>query len=142
MRSVAAHLVMIALVMTVAQADDAEALRGAWKLSAWQTDGKQLSEDHLAGGKLVLDGERYTVTLAGQGTSTGTQKLNAQKQPKTIEVTAADGPYKGAVCQGIYELDGDVFRVAFAPPGKPRPTAFTTTPDSGEWIHVWSRATE
>ena len=145
MRSVAAHSVisvMMALVMTVAQADDTEPLRGVWKLSAWQTDGMQLSEDHLAGGKLVLDGEHYAVTLAGRGTATGTQKLNAQKQPKTIDVTAADGPDKGVACQGIYELDGDVFRVAFAPPGKPRPTAFTTTPDSGEWVHVWNRVKE
>ena len=90
----------------------------------------------------MLDGDRYAVTLAGQETSAGTQNLNAEKQPKTIDVTAADGPHKGAVCQGIHELDGDVFRVAFAPPGKLRPTAFTTTLDSGEWIHVWNRVKE
>jgi uncharacterized protein (TIGR03067 family) len=130
---------MIALVMHAAQADDAAALRGTWKLSSWQTDGKQLSDDHLEGGKLVLDGDRFTVTLAGQETSTGTQKLDATKNPKTIDITADGDPKPGDTCLGIYEIDGDEFRVAFAPPGKPRPTAFTTKPESGQWLHVWTR---
>ncbi len=133
---------MMALAMTAAQADDSEALRGTWKLSAWHTDGKQLSDDHLVGGKLVLDGDRYTVTLAGQGTSSGTQKLDAAKEPKTIDITGDGDPKPGETCLGIYVLDGDVFRVAFAPPGKPRPTTFTTKPESGEWVHVWNRVKE
>jgi len=147
MRFAFAQSVMIALIMTVAQAPvaqaaDVDALRGAWELSAWHADGKPLSEDRLEGGKLVLDGDHFTVTLAGQGTSTGTQKLDAGKRPKTIDIMTADGPHEGTSCQGIYELDGDVFRVAFAPPGKPRPTAFTAAPDSEEWVHVWKRVKE
>jgi len=142
MRWVVAQSVMIALVMTAAQAGDLETLQGTWKLSAWQADGKQLSEEHVEGGKLVLDGDHFTVTLPGKATSTGTQKLDPTKQPKTIDITEEGGPNKGKTCLGVYEIDGDEFRVAFAPSGKPRPTAFATAPESGQWLHVWTRVKE
>jgi len=43
---------------------------------------------------------------------------------------------------GIYELKDKEFRVAFAPPGKPRPAKFATAPDSGQWMHVWKHMKE
>jgi hypothetical protein len=39
-------------------------------------------------------------------------------------------------------LDGDVFRVALAPPGEPRPKALATEAESGQWLHVWHRVKE
>jgi hypothetical protein len=54
----------------------------------------------------------------------------------------ASGPNKDKTCLGIYELKGDKFRVAFAPPGKARPTKFATAPNSGQWMHVWKRVKE
>jgi uncharacterized protein (TIGR03067 family) len=119
-----------------------EALQGTWKLSAGEAEGKALSAKQLKDGKLVFKGDGYTVTLADAGTVTGTQKLDPAKEPKAIDIVDASGPNKGKTCLGIYELRGDEFRVVFAPPGKPRPTKFTTAPGSGQWIHVWKRVKE
>jgi uncharacterized protein (TIGR03067 family) len=119
-----------------------EALQGTWKLSAGEAEGKALSAKQLKDGKLVIKGDDYTVTLADRGPVTGTQKLDPTKEPKTIDIMDASGPNKGKACLGIYELKGDEFRVAFAPPWKPRPTKFTTAPDSGQWMHVWKRVKE
>ena len=91
---------------------------------------------------MVSKGDQYTVALAGRGTVKGTQKLDSTKEPKTIDIMDASGPNKGKTCLGIYELKGDEFRVAFAAPGKVRPKNFTTTPDSGQWMHVWKRVKE
>ena len=114
--------------------------QGAWTLVAGETNGNELSEKQLKGGKLVIDGDQYSVTVAGKEAVTGTQKLDSLKSPKTIDITNASGPDKGKTCLGIYELKGDEFRVAFAPPGKARPSKFATKPDSGQWMHVWKRA--
>jgi uncharacterized protein (TIGR03067 family) len=118
---------------------DQDALQGTWKLASGEADGKALAEKELKGGQLVLKGNRYTVKLAGKGTVTGMQKLDSTKDPKTIDITDASGPNKGKTCLGIYELKGDEFRVAFAPPGKERPTKFASEADSGQWVHVWKR---
>ncbi len=122
--------------------NDAKALQGAWTLSAGEADGKALTKKQLKDGMLVLKGDQYTVTLANRGTVKGTQKLDPTKEPKTIDIKDASGPHKGKTCLGIYELKGDEFRVVFAPPGKLRPTKFTTAPDSGQWLHVWKQVKE
>ena len=118
---------------------NAEALQGTWKLSAGEADGKAIPEKEIKDGKLVIKGEHYTVTLPGRGTVKGTQKLDPAKEPKTIDIMDASGPNKDKTCLGIYELKGDEFRVAFAPPEKARPRKFATVPDSGQWMHVWKR---
>ncbi len=43
------------------------------------------------------------------------------------------------VMLGIYELEGDGYRVCFAPVGKPRPSEFTSKSGSGNILQVWER---
>lgn len=119
--------------------NDIDALNGVWHLESGQADGLPMAEAQLAGGKLVLDGADYTVTLPGMGTVTGRQKLDPSLDPKTIDITDATGPNQGKTCLGIYECEGDEFRVVFALPGHDRPKEFKTTPGTGEWLHVWKR---
>lgn len=137
------ELVVAFLACLLLAADDskkADSLDGTWTLSSGEADGKPLTEKQLKDGKLVLKGGKYSVTLPERGTVTGMQKVDSAKSPKTIDITDDSGANKGKTCLGIYELKGDKFQVAFAPAGKPRPTKFTTAPDSGHWMHVWTRA--
>jgi uncharacterized protein (TIGR03067 family) len=53
-----------------------------------------------------------------------TQKLDPSKSPKTLDAKVTDGPNKGAVILGIYEISGDTLKVCFDPEGKKRPTEF------------------
>jgi uncharacterized protein (TIGR03067 family) len=101
-----------------------------------------LSETQLNGGKLVIEGARYTVTLANHGTVTGTQKLGTTQGTKTIDITDESGAHEGQTCLGIYELNGNEFRVVFASHGGARPSTFETGPASGQWMHVWKRISE
>lgn len=123
-------------------APNGNALQGVWQLSSGEADGNALSPAQLKGGKLVIKEDRYTVTLVDIGTVTGTQKLGATHEHKTIDITDDSGPHKGQTCLGIYELDGNEFRVVFASPGGARPSSFETAPDSGQWMHVWNRMSE
>jgi uncharacterized protein (TIGR03067 family) len=119
-----------------------ETLQGTWKLTAGEADGKPLTEKQLKDGKLVIKGDHYTVTLEGHGTAMGEQKLDPKPATKTIDIKDSSGPNKDKTCLGIYEVKGDELRVAFAPTGKPRPSKFSTTPDSGHWMHTWKRVKE
>ncbi|MEX0866494.1 MAG: TIGR03067 domain-containing protein [Pirellulales bacterium] len=130
------------LVWGAAAVQAEETLDGTWTLSAGEVDGKALTEEQLQDAKLVINGDHYTVTLEGMGTVTGMQILDPTQNPKTINITDADGPRKGQTYLGIYDLVGDEYRVAFAMPGNARPADFSLTTDGGNWIHVWKRATE
>jgi len=46
------------------------------------------------------------------------------------------------VMLGTYELDGDRYKVCFAPTDKPRPSEFTSKPGRGNLLQVWERKKE
>ena len=124
-----------------AEADkELKKFEGTWTLSSGEADGKALTEQQLKGGKLVIQGDHYTVTIPGKENVTGTQKLDSMKTPKTIDISDDSGPNKGKTCLGIYEFKGEEFRCVFAAPGKDRPSKFSTAADSGQWLHVWKKA--
>lgn len=116
-----------------------ESLQGAWQLSRGEAEGKALTKEQIKDGKLVIEDDRYTVTLAGMEKITGTQKLDPTQKLKSIDITDASGSSKGKTSLGIYKIERNEFHVVFAQPGKARPTKFATLPDSGQWMHVWDR---
>ncbi|UUO05737.1 TIGR03067 domain-containing protein [Blastopirellula sp. J2-11] len=120
-------------------APNGDALQGAWQLSGGEADGNVLSQAELKDGKLEIKGDHYTIHLAEIGKIEGTQKLGVEHDLKTIDATNSTNEDKGKTCLGIYELEGDEFRVIFAQPGKDRPAKFETAPNSGQWMHVWKR---
>jgi hypothetical protein len=61
------------------------------------------------------------------------------KNPKEIAWTIEAGPLKGQTGLGIYELDGDTYKVCYAVPGKPRPREFASRPDTGISLEVYKR---
>lgn len=142
MRTSVAMGLAMALLLGAQSVNGEETLQGTWKLTAGEVDGKPLSEKQLHDGKLVIKGDHYTVTLDGRGTSMGVQKLDPKPATKTIDIKDSSGPDKDKTCLGIYEVKGDELRVAFAPSGKPRPSKFSTAPESGHWMHTWKRVKE
>lgn len=131
----------VAGLVFAADADtDLKKFEGTWTLISGEADGKALTEQQLKGGKLVIKGDQYTVTIPGKENATGKQKLDPTKTPKTIDISDDSGPNKGKTCLGIYEFKGEEFRCVFAAPGKDRPSKFSTAADSGQWLHVWKKA--
>jgi uncharacterized protein (TIGR03067 family) len=113
-----------------------QAFQGTWKLMQWDVFGKSMDKAELKDCKLVIKGDRYSLTLNGQTPTTGTQRVNPNKNPKTIDIIDTSGQYAGKMCHGIYEINGDEFRVIFSPPGQPRPKHFKVLHE-GQWMHVW-----
>ena len=107
--------------------DDLKALQGDWHFVDMQTD-PPASAQSLAAIKLI------TVTFAddsmtidpgnsGPPKTTTTVKLDASKNPKTIDVTPTDGPQKDKPGFGIYSLEGQVLKLYVN--HKSRPTSWT-----------------
>ena len=140
--SAAGLLLAVGLLYGASAAKVEEKLQGTWKLRAGEANGEALSAKQIQDAKLVIEGDQYRFTLDGKETITGVQKLGLASGTKTIDITDSTGPNKGQTCLGIYELQGDEFRVAFGTPGKARPSEFPTTPDSGYWMHIWNRVQE
>ena len=122
---------------TAARADDKanvekelKKFQGAWTFESSETGGKKLQADELKGLIVTFEGNKHTVKKDDKVIQVGTQKLDASKSPKTIDVTLTEGPSKGAVILGIYEISGDTLKVCFDPEGKKRPTQLTSASGS------------
>lgn len=138
-----------ALLTTIISADDAkdEAIKkdrklieGTWRVVALEVDGNKATEEDAK--KLtVVNGSDGTWNLLSEGkeVSKGTSTIDPTKKPKTLDFTITEGDGKDNLHLGIYELGEKTRRMCFAPPGKERPTEFTTTPGSEHILVMFER---
>jgi uncharacterized protein (TIGR03067 family) len=118
---------------------DAEALQGTWKLASVVRNGEEVPADFLQSAKLVVKGERYSVT-AGDQSAVATFKMDASKKPRQIDFTYIEGPQKGETIKGIYEVEGDTYRMCRGLTSESeRPTKFAAPADSGLIFVVMKR---
>ena len=121
-----------------AEKDELDKLNGTWKGVSVVEDGKEMPKAEAEAVRLTVTGEKYMLKLRDQDIE-GTHKLDPTKKPKQIEAVRTKGPEKGQKMVGIYELDGDTFKVCFAAPGKDRPTEFKSAAGSGHRLLVLKR---
>jgi uncharacterized protein (TIGR03067 family) len=135
--------VTFALVLTFSlaaygDAKDNDVIDGTWLPSTAELGGKAFPDEVRKTIKLVVKGDKYTVT-AGKETDQGTVKLNAKAKPKELDVTGTEGPNKGKTILAIYERDGDTLRVCYDLSGKKRPTEFKTKEGTQLFLVTYKR---
>jgi len=102
--------------------------------------GEAFSAEEVGQMTLTIGNGTYDVMQAGKVLKKGAHTLNEKKSPKHIDGTDTAGTTVG-INHGIYEITAaGHFRVCFAPVGKDRPTAFSTTAENGNFVHDWKRA--
>jgi uncharacterized protein (TIGR03067 family) len=137
---------MVGLCLGIAAAapqDDLDKLQGTWSLVSSVRDGHDVPDDEVSRTTLVIKGTAFTFpgdSRVGTG-PLGTFTIDPSRTPRAIDATPSSGPNKGETWLGIYEITGDLYKVAFAPPGKARPTRFVSEPGSGRLHSVWRRDT-
>jgi uncharacterized protein (TIGR03067 family) len=123
-----------------AVAKDLRAFKGTWRLSFKEQDGKKFSEEEIRDVIGTIDGSgNVSVRRGDKLINEGTVKLDPTKSPKTIDVTFTEGERKGQVVLGIYEIEGDAFRVCVARPGDGRPAELSAKAGSGRTLVVYQR---
>src|SRR5262245_49591152 len=107
-------LVLTAPGGTVARADDKadvekelKKFQGTWTVESVEAGGQKLPIDQFKGMTLSFVGDKYTVKIGDETIQSATQKLDPSKSPKTLDGTVAEGPHKGTVILGIYEISED-----------------------------------
>lgn len=116
---------------------DLEAMQGTWTLVSATKDGQALPADAVKKTTIVIKGDTFRFPGSAEDATSreGTFTLDATKTPRQMDSTST----KKEVMLGIYELDGDRYKVCFAPAGKPRPREFASKPGSGHILQAWER---
>ena len=140
---------LLTAIAATASADDAkdEAIKkdrklieGTWRIVVMEIDGNK-SSDEDAKKLSVVNGPDGTWTILSEGkeVAKGTNTFDPTKKPKTIDFTITESGGKGNVHLGIYELGEKARKLCFAPPGKDRPTEFTSKPGSEHILVMFER---
>jgi uncharacterized protein (TIGR03067 family) len=139
------HVPMILMAILLVAADTPEIdrgrLQGTWSLVMAVRDGKEIPDEEVSRTTLIINGETFAFphgATIGTG-PTGTFKVDPTQAPKAIDATPASGPDAGETRLGIYQIDGDLYNVSFAPRGEPRPLRFVSAPGGGASHSVWRR---
>jgi uncharacterized protein (TIGR03067 family) len=120
---------------------EVERFQGTWRWESVDNDGIKVPVEDFRDWRIVKEGSKYTLTQ-GNFVVKGTFEVDASKNPKTIDITRTEGPKKGTNSKGIYELDGDTYKICMDPEGKNRPTLFESKKGSGYGLQVLKRVKE
>jgi uncharacterized protein (TIGR03067 family) len=113
--------------------------QGTWTVESVKAGEMEIPIDNFKGMTVTFAGDRYTVKVGDMVIQKASQKLDPSKSPKALDGTVSEGPHKGTVILGIYEISGDTLKVCFDPEGKKRPTEFKTAAGSQVTLAVYKR---
>lgn len=121
-------------------ADERKLLQGTWLPTAAELSENPLDEATLKTMKLVIEEDKYAITVGISPFDKGTIKIDPAAQPKTMDIIGTDGPNKGKSFLAIYELNGDILRICYDLTGKVRPTEFKTRKGELLFLASYKRA--
>jgi uncharacterized protein (TIGR03067 family) len=105
-----------------------KALEGTWQAVRLLKGTESAPKDLIEQISLVLEDDRIKMMVKNMVVAQAHFKVDPTKKPRQIDVTDLDGPNKGKVSLGIYELEGTKLKTCFFVDGagtKKRPTTIT-----------------
>jgi uncharacterized protein (TIGR03067 family) len=105
-------------------------MEGTWAFRSLEVDGTAVPSSTLAGSSLLIDGDRFRMA-SPEATYEGIFTIDVEQAPHQIDIDFVEGPEAGNRCEGLFELDGDRFRLCLGLVGSKRPEGFATTLGSG-----------
>ena len=91
-------------------------------------EGKSVPGEFVEKGRYVFKGNELTIFEGDKNVGKATFTLDPAKKPKTIDMTATEGPGKGKTMYGIYRIEGDTLTLCI---GEERPTDFNGAGKAG-----------
>jgi uncharacterized protein (TIGR03067 family) len=119
-----------------------EKLQGTWQVVAVEMGGEQLPEEAVKEVSLVIKGEKMTAKgdfPDKDRYATVLFKIDPAAKPKQIDLTLAGSEDKGTKLKGIYQLDGDRWKLCVKLAGTERPTKFETKDDAEQILVTFKR---
>jgi len=115
-------------------------LEGNWTVVSGQENGQALPAERIKGARVSVTAATITVAVGDKTRRVMTYKMDATRNPKTIDMTETEGTEKDKAALGIFAVDGDTLQLAYGLPGRERPKDFTTKADSGQLSFVMKKA--
>jgi uncharacterized protein (TIGR03067 family) len=125
--------VLSAVLLAGAGQDDAAArelagLEGVWRFATVAVNGKEQPAPPFDTNKLIIAKDGRYVIVQGPRITHGVIQLDPTASPRHYDVTVTGGPAKGVVTRGVYELDGETYRICLPFDAKTRPAAVRSQP--------------
>jgi uncharacterized protein (TIGR03067 family) len=79
---------------------------------------------------MLIDGDRFRME-SPEANYEGNFTIDIEEKPYKIDIEFIEGPEAGNSSYGIFELDGNAFKICLGLVGSDRPSSFATTPGSG-----------
>lgn len=138
-----ALLAMVALTSSAADPDpkaEFQALVGKWDLVKSELGGKDVTSQLKELDFRIKANGAYTATV-GKEMDEGSFTIDLTKDPKQMDITSTGkgGPNAGKTIKAIYKLEGNKLVVCYALGGGDRPTKFTTTAGTREYMAEYKR---
>jgi uncharacterized protein (TIGR03067 family) len=111
---------------------------GTWQIVSLEVDAMRIPAETIKESRLIIKGKEFTMKEK-IATYKGAFTIDPGKKPKTIDLKFTEGPEKGNTSLGIYELDGDDFKLCLTITAKDRPTEFASKAKSGLGLEVLKR---
>lgn len=119
--------------------DDLDLIQGAWAVAELEMEGQTISGGMLANARVEITGSRFS-SLGMGAVYEGTVTLDDSANPHQLNMKFDAGPEKGNTNFGIYELDGDTWKICLATRGDVRPSAFSAPAGSGFVFETLTRS--
>ena len=103
-----------------------------------ELDGQEMAASMLENARIVVKGKRFTSTGMG-AVYQGTLELDASQTPGHINMRFDAGPEKGNTNLGIYEFDGNTWKICLATRGSVRPISFASSQGTGFAFETFRR---
>ncbi|MEO8369726.1 MAG: TIGR03067 domain-containing protein [Candidatus Solibacter sp.] len=116
-------------------AQDLEKLQGEWTILSLEIDGQKLGG---MGARMEVHGTRFTTSGMGADYS-GTLSVNQEARPRSFDLKFETGPEVGNTSLGIYELDGDSWKICLTTRGSERPREFAAPAGTGIALEILRR---
>ena len=119
--------------------NDLDFLQGTWAVAELAMEGQTLSGAMLDNARVEISGNRFR-SLGMGAVYEGTVTLDGSVNPRRLSMKFDTGPEKGNTNLGIYELDGDTWRLCLATRGDVRPMEFSAPAGSGFVLETLTRS--
>lgn len=137
---------LLLTVGLVSGASDADADRkelaqfeGVWSFALVEVEGARQPDAPYPAHRMIISRDGQYVVVQGERVTPGVLKVDPTKFPKHYDVAVTGGPGKGLTFSGIYEIEGDTYKICVPLRGGERPSDFASTPGSGRMLQVFIR---
>jgi len=95
---------------------------GVWRFARVEVDGVRQPDMPFATNRLIISRDGSFTIVQGRTVTRGTVRLDPTKAPKHYDFTVNDRTGSDLTAWGIYEHDGDTFRICLSLRSNERPT--------------------